>query len=339
MTLSRLVIGVLVAVGGVILLQMFGVLNFLNLGSAPEPVRTIVSKIPGQEFNIGQDRATIDIRKIRQGCPAGRDCIPSIDNPEFVNAEEAEQRGWIAGGDVVFGITHKGVSRAYPQNILNWHEIVNDTIAGDPILITFCPLCGTSIAFERTIEVGDQRVESEFGVSGKLVNSNLVMYDRTTETLWQQLGGDAIVGELVGQELVPFKIDNVLWKDWKVRHPDTEVLSRETGFSRDYDRGPYGSYEENRTFLFEPEVEDDRLHPKQVVWGIEVGGTAKAYSDEALAREGEVNDTVGGVNVRIERSPDSVVTVTNVDTGEEIIPDHSMWFAWFAFHEDTELFQ
>lgn len=285
----------------------------------------------GGDFTMDKSKSKIDLSKLRQGCPV-KDCIPAIDNPKFISAKEAEEKNQIKDDDVVFAISHKGVNRAYPQRILNWHEIVNDKVSGDPILITFCPLCGTAIGFERP-------KDTTFGVSGKLVNSNLVMYDRKTETLWQQLGGEAIVGNLVGQKLTPFPVDTLLWKDWKKLHPDTQVLSQETGYSRDYSFYPYGSYESDRSVYFPAEgTEDTRLHPKEIVWGIEINGKFKAYSDKKLAQVSKLEDNFSGIKLNIVRNKEGQVRFTKED-GSQIIPDRSMWFAWASFHTETELYK
>ncbi|MBI2337691.1 DUF3179 domain-containing protein [Candidatus Daviesbacteria bacterium] len=269
--------------------------------------------------------------ELQQGCPA-KDCIPAIDNPKFILAEDAEKSGQIKDEDVVFAIFHKNVARAYPQKILNWHEIVNDEVEGEFIIVTFCPLCGTAIGFERP-------ADTTFGVSGKLVNSNLVMYDRKTETLWQQLGGEAIAGQLLGQKLTPFPVDTLLWKDWKKLHPDTEVLSQETGYKRDYDFYPYGNYEKDNQLLFSAEGQtDDRLHRKEIVWGVVINNQAKAYADKKLAELGTLDDVVAGVNLIIDRNKEGQVRITKED-GEQIIPDRSMWFAWVSFHPQTQLFK
>lgn len=285
----------------------------------------------GQEFNLDQSRPKIDLNKLQQGCPV-KDCIPAIDNPKFISGAEAEKLIQIRDGDVVFGINYKGVARAYPQRILNWHEIVNDTVAGDTILVTFCPLCGTAIGFERPDD-------TTFGVSGKLVNSNLVMYDRKTETLWQQLGGEAIVGKLVGQKLKPLPVDTLLWKDWKKLHPDTQVLSHDTGFSRDYSTYPYGSYEQDRDIYFPAEgANDTRLHPKEIVWGTEVNGKFKAYSDKKLAEVGKLDDVLAGIRLEITRNKEGQVRIIKED-GSELVPDRSMWFAWVSFHPESDLYK
>lgn len=290
-----------------------------------------LGKITGQDFKIDKEKAKIDLSKLKQGCPV-KDCIPAIDNPKFISASEAEKLNQIEDEDVVFAVFHKGEAKAYPQRILNWHEIVNDSVAGDPVAITFCPLCGTAIGFERPSD-------TTFGVSGKLLNSNLVMYDRKTETLWQQLGGEAIVGELVGQKLNPFPVDTLLWKDWKKLHPETKVLSQDTGYSRDYSRYPYGTYEQDRSVYFPAEGEsDNRLHPKEIVWGIKVNGKAKAYSDKKLAEVGNLKDTVGGVSLTITRNKEGQVRITK-DDGSPVVPDRSMWFAWVSFNPETELYK
>jgi hypothetical protein len=211
---------------------------------------------------------------------------------------------------------------------------VNDVIASDPILITYCPLCGSGIAYERVL-AGE---EVEFGTSGKLYNSNLVMYDRKTDTYWQQIDGKAIVGELTGQELTEISIDTVVWRDWKKVHPDSEVLSQETGHSRSYGRDPYGSYYEDSFLIFPVDNEDDRIHPKTVVFGIEVDGKHSAYQEKDLIAAGEISDTVGVVEVVVTRDEAGIVKVVREDTGEEVVKERDFWFSWYAFHPNTQLF-
>lgn len=328
------IIGVVVLIVAAYFLAVrIGILPNLNKGEGP--VQNIVKKLPGGEFNLDQSKAKIDLSNLRQGCPV-KDCIPAIDNPKFISGPEAERLNQIKDDDVVFAISYKDVNRAYSQRILNWHEIVNDTIAEDPIMVTFCPLCGTAIGYERP-------ADTTFGVSGKLVNSNLVMYDRKTDTLWQQLGGEAIVGELVGQKLKPFPVDTLFWKDWKKLHPDTQILSQETGYSRNYDLYPYGSYETDRSVYFPAEGESDtRLHPKEIVWGVEIDDKFKAYSDKKLAETGTLTETFNGVELNIVRSKEGQVRITRVDGiigKQQIIPDRAMWFAWVSFHPKTDLFK
>ena len=274
----------------------------------------------------------VDPEKIRSGGPP-QDGIPSIDNPKFVTVQEADK--WIEDNELVLGIIYKNVTRVYPLQILVWHEIVNDVIADDPILITYCPLCGSGIAFEGKINGEDV----EFGTSGKLYNSNLVMYDRKTNSYWTQIDGLAIVGELTGTELKPVSIDTVVWRDWKKAHPESEVLSQDTGYSRPYGRDPYGNYYENSFVLFPVENEDDRIHPKTVVFGIKVNGAYKAYQEDDLKEIKTIEDVVNGVNIKVERDDAGIVKIMNLDSGEEIVKERDFWFAWYAFHPDTELYE
>jgi len=274
----------------------------------------------------------VDPSEIIRGGPP-KDGIPSIDNPKYISLQEADE--WIDDNELVMGIIYKGTKRVYPLQILVWHEIVNDVIEGDPILITYCPLCGSGIAFERKIN-GE---EVEFGTSGKLYNSNLVMYDRKTDSYWTQIDGLAIVGELVGTKLTPISIDTVSWGEWKAAHPDSEVLSKNTGHIRLYGTDPYGSYY-NDSFLFFPVNEvDNRIHAKTVVFGIEIDGNFQAYREDDLVEAGTITDQINGVSILVERKEGGIVTVTNLDTNEEIIKERDFWFAWYAFHPNTELYQ
>ncbi len=274
--------------------------------------------------------------KILSGGPP-KDGIPAIDNPRFVSVQEADE--WIEDNELVLALMYKGVKRVYPLQILVWHEIVNDNVAGDPVLITYCPLCGSGIAYERMIEINGQRIETEFGTSGKLYNSNLVMYDGRTETYWTQIDGKAIVGELTGQELSEISIDTLSWRDWKVEHPDSEVLSQETGSLLAYGQDPYGSYYEDSNLFFPVENQDNRIHPKTVIFGIEINGTYKAYREEDLIKAGVIDDVLDGTRIKVERDETGIVKIINLDTGEEIVKERDFWFAWYAFHPSTSLYE
>ena len=262
-----------------------------------------------------------------------KDGIPSIDNPRFVSVSEADL--WMSDSEFGAAVIHKGVRRFYPFQVLVWHEIVNDVISGDPVLITYCPLCGSVIGYERSIN----GTEVRFGTSGKLYNSNLVMYDRSTETYWTQIGGRAIIGELTGMELKLFPVDVVTWAEWKSAYPDSEVLGRETGHVRFYGHDPYGDYYSDSRIMFPVNYNDDRLHPKAVVFGIRIGETSKAYPETTLKENPEIQDVVNGVPLSITRNPAGVVFMINSDTGKRVPHERDFWFAWFAFHPDTELFK
>jgi hypothetical protein len=277
----------------------------------------------------------IDPGKLNRGCFGGHDCIPSIDSPVFESKQQAES--WLEDEDLIFGVNHGGVTKAYPQRILNWHEIVNDRFGKDPVAVTFCPLCGTAVSFIRKVNGN----ETEFGVSGKLYNSDLIMYDRNEENYWQQATGEAIVGPASGRDefLEPVSTITTTWGKWKSKHPDTKVLSRETGFDRDYDVYPYDTYEEDGEIYFSVQNSDARLHPKEVVYGIIVNDQPKAYKLLSIEAKGSFNDVVGGEGVQIDFNESGEIRFSNIDSGEEYIPLRGFWFAWVAFYPKTELFE
>lgn len=274
---------------------------------------------------------TVDPSLIIAGGPS-KDGIPSIDQPQFVSQSEADE--WIADDELVLVLTYKGVRRIYPLQILVWHEIVNDVVAGDPLLISYCPLCGSAIAYDRTFD----GVPVEFGTTGNLYNSNLVMYDRLTDTYWSQIDGLAIMGELAGHQLTPINLDTVVWRDWKAANQDAEVLCQATGFERDYGQDPYGSYYEESFIWFPVEGRDDRIHPKTVVFGIEVNGQHAAYREDDLISLGSIEDRVGGARIRISRDSAGIVSVLNLTTASLMAKERDFWFAWYAFHPDTKLY-
>jgi len=287
---------------------------------------------PTVEITQDYEGAKVDPVKLLRGCPV-KDCIISIDEPEFESLVEADR--WLNDGDRVFGLVYKGVERAYPQRILNWHEIINDEIAGDPVAITFCPLCGTAVAFIR--EVNGKT--AEFGVSGFLYNSNLIMYDRTEGNLWQQITLEAIIGPAARRDefLQWVGVTTADWGAWKAKHPNTEVLAKPSNFKRDYDRYPYDSYEENSEVRFGAKHTDKRLHPKDVVYGVVVGGAVKAYPLAKLELQPNFEDVVGTIAVAVKYAEDGNVTVTNKLTQEEYIVQRAFWFAWAVFHSGTDL--
>ncbi|MBI4038399.1 DUF3179 domain-containing protein, partial [Candidatus Daviesbacteria bacterium] len=294
------------------------------------PGETVVRKVSLQNDFTG---AKVNPEDLLQGCSI-QDCIPSINNPKFESANDAS---WLRDDDMVFAIDYKGIQKAYTQRILNWHEIINDEIAGDPVAITFCPLCGSALAFERKVD----GVITEFGVSGKLHNSDLVMYDRYEGNLWQQITGEGIVGPAArrNEVLKQVPIITTPWGEWKKEHPSTEVLSRNTGFSRNYDQYPYGTYEQDDQLLFGVKGLDKSLQIKTVVYGIEIDDKSKAYPENVFDEKKVIEDTVGNVAIRLERTQSGQIKVINLQTQEKIIPIRLFWFAWAAFHPDTELYQ
>ncbi len=203
----------------------------------------------------------VDPERIRSGGPPP-DGIPPVDDPRFLSAEQVD---WLADDEPVVALEVGDDARAYPVQILVWHEIVNDTVGGRPVSVTYCPLCTSALAFDR--RVGDRLVT--FGTSGKLYHSDLVMYDRQTESLWSQLDGRAIAGVLTGTRLTRLPVQTLSWRHWRETHPSGWVLSRETGASRPYGRNPYPGYDQpgKRPFLFDGAL-DGRLEPKARVVGL-----------------------------------------------------------------------
>jgi hypothetical protein len=222
-----------------------------------------------------------------------KDGIPAIDAPKFITTAEAD--AWLEPAEPVIFFQVGDDARAYPIQIFMWHEIVNDTVGDVPVVITFCPLCNTAIAFERTV---NGRI-FDFGTTGRLRYSNLIMYDRQTETWWQQATGEAIVGELTGTRLTYLPASIIAWDDFKAAFPKGKVLSRDTGFSRRYGENPYVGYDDvsKPPFLFRGPETPGILPPVARVLTIDLNGEAMAYPYDALQKLGVVNDTVGGTDV------------------------------------------
>jgi hypothetical protein len=245
-----------------------------------------------QEFKTDFSRHTVPYSDILSGGPP-KDGIPAIDDPRFVTVSEAD--AWLKPIEPVILLEINGATRAYPIQILMWHEIVNDTVGDVPVAVTFCPLCNTAIVFDRRI---DGRV-LDFGTTGRLRYSNLIMYDRQTESWWQQAGGDAIAGELTGQQLKFMPASIIAWSDFKANFPNGQVLSRETGFDRSYGQNPYPGYDDvnNPPFLYRGPPTPDRLPPVARVLTIDLNGEAVVYPYEALQEKRVINDSVGGEEV------------------------------------------
>lgn len=236
-------------------------------------------------------RSLIDLGEIRSGGPP-KDGIPAIDQPRFDTIAEAEK--WLDPREPVVVLELAGRARAYPLQILIYHEIVNDRIGERPVSVTFCPLCNAAIAFDRRFQ---GRV-LDFGTTGLLRNSDLVMYDRQTESWWQQFSGRAIVGELSGKTLETLPAPIVAFADFRVAFPAGEVLNRNTGHTRPYGRNPYRGYDDidQSPFLYDGEL-DPRLPPMERVLGVEAGGAQRLYPLSALREQPVINDAVGGVAV------------------------------------------
>lgn len=257
----------------------------------------------------------------------GRDVIPAITDPTFdedwaeITLEIPEEfspapertrtiEPRLRENDTVIGVARAGEARAYPLRILNWHEVVNDTF-GEPIIVTYCPLCRSAIVAERTID-GEL---AQFGVSGLLFKNDLVMYDSVTDSLWSQILATAINGPMTGErlEFLPFTLTTL--EEWRDTHPETSVLrpppesttitDRET--VRDYTTNPYVGYQDGDAIGLDETVEDfddGRLHPKTQVLGIEFEGVARAYSVDDIQQTGLLEDEVNGLPVVVTTAGD-----------------------------------
>lgn len=279
---------------------------------------------------------SVPLNEIVAGGPPP-DGIPSIDNPKFVSIGEANK--FLSDSEPGVALNIDGVKRFYPFQILVWHEIVNDTINGRRVLVTYCPLCLSGIVFDPLVK--GERVE--FGTSGKLWNSNLVMYDRKTDSFWSQILGEAIVGEMTGTQLEVLASDMIRYGDFKKAYADGEVLSRDTGTLRFYGQDPYGDYYSTPGTYFPVGKKDDRLNDKDFILGIVVNGKAKAYWPEAVKKAGEIEDRFEGKTIiaRYEKEIDAMRMFEKKSDGtlERINPFSAFWFSWVAAHPNTELYR
>jgi len=316
-----------------------------------------------QRHPLPMEPARLKNRAVSGGPP--KDGIPSIDDPTFEPADAATEK--LEPGDPVFGIATGETAKAYPQRILVHHEICNDSIGGRPIAVTYCPLTGTAMGFERG--------ETTFGVSGRLTNNNLIMYDRATETWWPQVLATAIPGpwndDPAIRSLREFRVVWTTWERWTAAHPGTRVLSTKTGFAREYGLDPYGSYNP-RTGYYSPESDprfpafsgDRQLARKRVVIGARSADGAAAFLKDRLRAEKLIDGELGG-------SPVVAVYEPTLDTGyvfgnpedeqfeyrdgqlvdeagetyapssppgDRILAFDAMWFAWSGFYPETTLY-
>ena len=301
--------------------RWLGVLLFPLLGGegwAAEPTRNGFLLEP----------RSVPANEILAGGPP-RDGIPALDHPATRTVAQAD---W-SGDELVVGVVAGGEARAYPVAILGWHELVNDTLGGQPILVSFCPLCGTGLVFDRRV-AGKTR---SFGVSGLLYRSDLLMYDRDSQSLWSQISAEAVTGSLLGQRLRLLRARMVEWDAWRSEHPGTTILSRATGHPRDYGRSPYQGYAHSEELMF-PVTYDRRYHPKMPTLGLRVPGEgARAYpASELVIGGGSVTERFLGRPVRV--TYDSDRQIFEVEAPAEVEVIEGFWFAWAAFHPRTSVY-
>lgn len=292
--------------------------------TAEEPVEK-EPQVSINGFNL--DNASINLKEIKKGGPP-RDGIPSIDNPVFISADYIKN---LNPDDSILGVVYNGITKAYPIKILNWHEVVNDQFGAEKIAITYCPLCGSGMAF-NTNKIGG------LGVSGLLYNSDVLLYDRATESLWSQIMGEAIAGKKIGERLEYITTTYTTWGQWKKQFPNTLVLSQNTGFNKNYNKTAYEGYEGTEKLLFPVSNKNKTLKNKERIIGIEINGQFKAYSFSKRKKQNNiVKDIFNNKKITIEFNKNSDSGVVKIDGA--IYPSVSMyWFAWYAFHPETEIF-
>jgi hypothetical protein len=288
--------------------------------ATPRTLRPGQLEDPGQpRFGTGDWRTDFSISSVPFADIAGggppKDGIPAIDTPAFTSIEDA--RTWMDGLSPVIALEVNGEAKAYPMAILTWHEIVNDTIGGEPVVVTFCPLCNTALVFERTLD----SVVHDFGTSGNLYFSNLIMYDRQTESWWQQATGKSIVGELMGAKLEFLPAQIISLDEFEATYPEGTVLSRETGHDRDYGRNPYPGYDraDEPPFLFFGTA-DGRIAPKERVATVGEGEDAIAFAYPELSEVGVASATLGGEPIVVFWAPGtrSALDRSAIDDSEDV---------------------
>jgi len=295
--------------------------------TVPMAWRAYERQLPHNGFDV--DNATVPVSAIVGGGP-GPDGIPALTHPEMLAADDAPY----ADDQRILGIAGDGEARAYPIHILNWHEVVNDRLGDDPILVSWCPLCRTGIVYRRPVE----DAPLEFAVSGLLYQDNLLMYDRQTDSLWSQLQGEAISGAMKGRALEPMMAAHSTWGQWRERYPQSLVLSPDTGYRRDYGIDPYSDYHRSAG------VSGDGSEPARqaLVIGLSHNGSARAYPFTELAkaqRKGRIEDRFAGRTLTIDY--DALAGTYEIESSapDGLKSTLAYWFAWKSFHPNTEVWR
>ena len=290
--------------GAIVLALLTGFwLAVSTLAAAADPDRW---RAEGWKTDFSQSK--IDFDSIMSGGPP-RDGIPSIDAPAFLPASEASG---LDAKEPVMALEIDGKARAYPLRIMIWHEIVNDTLAGQPIAVTYCPLCNAAIVFDRVIEGS----ETTFGTTGKLRNSDLIMYDRETDSWWQQFTGEAIAGSRTGTQLriIPSRLES--WQSFQERHPGGEVLVPDNPGFRNYGTNPYAGYDSSGVpFLYRGPMPEG-ITPLSYVVVVRDGPEPLAISLDRLRDEGSIEKD--GITIAWVPGVRSVLDTRNIEEAREI---------------------
>ncbi|MHC4769837.1 MAG: DUF3179 domain-containing protein [Planctomycetota bacterium] len=334
-TPGRMVAGVVIVATGAAIVGFVGrheIAGFRDGRAADAAYASLLERAADEQadgFNV--DNLTIPRHEIAFGGPA-KDGIPSLTNPDVVSIDSADH---LRDDDRVVGVSLGGHARAYPIRALIYHEAVNDEVGGVPIAVVYCPLCDSVTVVDRRL---DDRIYT-FGVSGLLYNSNVLLYDRADDALWSQLGFTAVSGPNAGRSLrhLPWKLTTLA--EWRRDRPRSTVLTFNTGYQRRYDRLPYGDYFETDRLMFPVSRRDKRLPGKTRVVGIRLGDTVRAYPTDEIRRvaEGLVRDRIGGGTIVLRAAPDGE-SVQVVEAPADAQVAHTFWFAWAAFHPQTDIY-
>lgn len=279
----------------------------------------------GNVYATDFSKTSIDLDLLLSG-GVGKDGIPALSNPKFEPISQTD----ISKDTLGIYIELNGEEKFYPYNILVWHEIVNDKVGGEPVAITFCPLCGSAVAYNPVVD--DETLE--FGVSGLLYESNLVMYDRASESFWSQSIGESIVGEHLGDklEILPFQL--ITLEQTREKHPNALIMSTDTGFGRNYDNTPYGNYNDTDGYdslIFSVSNEDVSYPTKEIFYIVRRGESTVAIRKDAFDFNIEYTNEELGLTLL---NADGEITVK--DENGELIPGYfEMWFSWVNQNPDN----
>ncbi|MBI4177222.1 MAG: DUF3179 domain-containing protein [Candidatus Aenigmarchaeota archaeon] len=260
---------------------------------------------------VGSVKSLVNMSEISTPLPEG--AIPEINNPKFVAAQGVT---YPEDKDLVVGVVYNGVVKAYPVKILNYHEVINDNFSGKPVTVTYCALCRIPAVYEGKLS----GKTAAFRVTGLLYNSNDILVDVETRSYWQQITGQAIIGNAIGKNLTRIPSEMTMWAFWKVKYPDTLVMSSDTGFDRDYGTDPYGGYEESDDTWYSLKKADKRLWTKDIVYGVSFNDGSKAYPKSNVTHAGVINDMIGKNKIAIvyDKDLDSVKVFSRVLRGTEL---------------------
>ena len=288
----------------------------------------LLTETEAEQFNL--DGLTVPrIRLVSTG--GGRDGLSSLVDPPVVTARAAEA---LAGDARVVGVAINGEARAYPVAILNWHECINDTLGGVPIAVVFCPLCDSVSVFDRRPPGHAEPLD--FGIAGLLLNSNLVLYDRTDDALWSQVKMEALSGPYAGQRLRHLDgWELATFSSWRTEHPEGTVVSGKFDSEYDFHEPRLTGYLDHDGLKFPVASTDKRLPVKEPVIGLRRGEQAKAWPVAWIRRQpdGRVIEPWAGGTVELAGSEDGGIDVVRVPEGTGVV--HTLWFAWAAFYPGT----